>query len=172
MNISSLQTDYLNIDSSSVFGINSEKANTVQTKCTLFGGNNHSAEKCFKSIRHEKEKARTFGASDNRQTERTSRKTFRCGSQDHLIAKFPKPPKDNEKRRKKIRFNEKGNHECNNSKNNSDQNIYVYMARMSSNDEFLSGNFGDSSQLTNWILDSRATCHMTPEVSYFIPCSL
>ena len=40
---------------------------------------------------------------------------------------------------------------------------------MSVNDEFTSGNFGDSSQLTNWILDSGATCHMTPEVSDFIP---
>ena len=46
------------------------------------------------------------------------------------------------------------------------------MARMSGNDECPSGNFGDSSQLTNWILDSGATCHMTPEVSDFIPGSL
>ena len=43
------------------------------------------------------------------------------------------------------------------------------MARMSGNDEYPRGNFGDSSQLKNWILDSRATCHMTPEVSDFIP---
>ena len=46
------------------------------------------------------------------------------------------------------------------------------MARMSGNEECHSGNFGDSSQLTNWILDSGATCHMTPEVSDFIPDSL
>ena len=46
-NISSLQTDYLNHDSSSGFGRNSEGAHYVQTKCTFFGGNNHSAEKCF-----------------------------------------------------------------------------------------------------------------------------
>ena len=46
------------------------------------------------------------------------------------------------------------------------------MARMSVNDECPSGNFGDSSKLTNWILDYGATCHMTPEVSYFIPSSL
>ena len=32
--------------------------------------------------------------------------------------------------------------------------------------------FGDSSQLTNCILDYEATYHMTPEVSYFIPGSL
>ena len=43
------------------------------------------------------------------------------------------------------------------------------MARMSGNDECPFGNFGDSSQLTNWILDSGATCHMMPEVSDFIP---
>ena len=46
------------------------------------------------------------------------------------------------------------------------------MARMSGNGECPSGNFGDSFKLTNWILDSGATCHMTPEVSYFIPGSL
>ena len=39
------------------------------------------------------------------------------------------------------------------------------MACMSDNDECSSENFGDSSELTNCILDSRATCHMTPEVS-------
>ena len=32
--------------------------------------------------------------------------------------------------------------------------------------------FCDSSQLKNWILDSGATCHMTPEISDFIPGSL
>ena len=46
------------------------------------------------------------------------------------------------------------------------------MACMSGNDNFTSGNFGDSSQFTKWILDSGATCHMTPEVSVFIPVSL
>ena len=43
---------------------------------------------------------------------------------------------------------------------------------MSGNDECPSENFGDSSQLNNRILDSRAMCHMTPEVSDLIPCSL
>ena len=50
--------------------------------------------------------------------------------------------------------------------------MYAYMARMSGNDKCPSGNFGDSSLLTNWILDSGATCNMTPEVSDFIPVSL
>ena len=43
---------------------------------------------------------------------------------------------------------------------------------MSSYDEHKSVKYGDSSQLTNWILDSGATCHMTPEVTDFIPGSL
>ena len=73
---------------------------------------------------------------------------------------------------KKVRFNEKGNRACNNGENISDQKIYASMARMSSNDERSSENYGDSSQLTNWILDSGATCHITPEVSDFIPGSL
>ena len=43
---------------------------------------------------------------------------------------------------------------------------------MSGNDKCPSESFGNSSQLTNWILDYGATCHMTPEGSDFIPCSL
>ena len=46
------------------------------------------------------------------------------------------------------------------------------MARTSSNYECPSEKFGDSSQLTNCILDFGATCHMTLEVSDFIPVSL
>ena len=40
---------------------------------------------------------------------------------------------------------------------------------MSGNDKCPNRNYGDSSQLTNWILDSVETCHMTPQVLYFIP---
>ena len=43
------------------------------------------------------------------------------------------------------------------------------MVRMSDNDKCPSSNFVDSLQLTNCILDSVTTCHMTPQVSYFIP---
>ena len=43
------------------------------------------------------------------------------------------------------------------------------MACMSVNDKCPSGNFGDSLQLTNWILDSVATSHMKQEVSDLIP---
>ena len=97
LNISSLHTDYLNIDSSSDSISNSERAHAVQTKCTFCGGNNNSAEKCFKRIRKEKEKARAVDVSSNRHMERPPRKCFICGSEDHMIAKCPKPSKDNEK---------------------------------------------------------------------------
>ena len=43
---------------------------------------------------------------------------------------------------------------------------------MSDNDECSSRNFCDSSKLTDWILDSVATCHMKTHISYFIPSSL
>ena len=66
-------------------------------------------------------------------------------------------------------FDEKVNPACKNGKNNNDQKIYASIARVSGNDKCPGGNFGDKSQLTNWILDSEATCHMTPEVSDFIP---
>ena len=172
LSISSLQTDYLNLDSSSCFGRNSAIANLVQTKWTFCEGVFHSAEKCFKMIRKEKEISRAAGHLDSRRTERTPRKCFRCGSEYHLIAKFPNPPKYNEKRRNHVRFNERGNCACDNGENNSDQKIYASTARMFGNDECPSGNFGDSLQLTNCILDPVATCHMTTEVSDFIPVSL
>ena len=46
------------------------------------------------------------------------------------------------------------------------------MARMYSDEERKSEKYGDSSQFTNWILDSGATYYMTPEVTDFIPGSL
>ena len=39
---------------------------------------------------------------------------------------------------------------------------------MSRNEKRSSTDFGDSLQLTNWILDSGAMCHMTPQVLDFI----
>ena len=86
--------------------------------------------------------------------ERTHRKCFRCGSEDHMIAKCPKPPKNNEKRQKQVHFNEKGNRACDNGKHKSDHKIYASMARMSNNDKRSSEKYGDSLQLTNWIWDS------------------
>ena len=96
LNISSLQTDYLNLDSSSSSSsIHNNRAHSVQATCTFFGDNNHSAGKCFKWIRKEKEKIRAVDASSNRNSECPPRKFFIYGSEDHMIAKFPKPPKDN-----------------------------------------------------------------------------
>ena len=73
LSISSLQTVYLNLDSSSGCAKNSEKANLVEIKCTFCGGANHSAEIFFKRIIKEKVKASVADDSDNRRTERTSR---------------------------------------------------------------------------------------------------
>ena len=62
-----------------------------------------------------------------------------------MIAKCPKPPKENEKRQRQVLFNEKCNRACNNGKNNDDHNIYTSMARMPSNYERKSLKYGDSS---------------------------
>ena len=62
MHIPSLQTDYLNIDSSSGFGRDIERAHDVQTKCIFCGGVNQSAEQCFKRIRKEGGKYRAVEA--------------------------------------------------------------------------------------------------------------
>ena len=86
-----------------------------------------------------------------------------------MIAKCPKPPKYNEKRRKQVRFNEKGNRACNNGKDNNEQRIYASMACMSIDDERKSVKYGDCLKWTNWVLDLGATCHMTPEVLDLIP---
>ena len=76
-------------------------------------------------MRKEKKKACAVDVSDNRHTERTPLKCFRCVSEDHLIAECLKPPKNNKKWRRQVHFNEKVNRARDNSKNNSDQNIYV-----------------------------------------------
>ena len=85
-----------------------KKANSAKARCTYCGLTNYSVEKCFKNIRKEKEKARSAGASSNKNSDRPPRKCFRCGSEDHLIAKCPKPPKDREKKNgKKVSFKNK-----------------------------------------------------------------
>ena len=89
------------------------------------------------------------GDLDKRLTERTHQKYCICLSEDHLVEKCPNPPKENEKKQKQVRFIEKGNHACNNGESNTKQNIYASMARLYGNDKCPSGNFGDSSQLTN-----------------------
>ena len=90
LNISSLQTDYLNLDNSVSGSIrHNKRAHYVQKKCTYCVLNNHSTGKCFKRIRQEKEKARAVGISSNRNSEGPSRKCYRCGSEDQMIANFP-----------------------------------------------------------------------------------
>ena len=120
---------------------------------TFCGGNNHYADKYFKRIRKEKEKTRAVDVSSNRNSEHPPWKCFRCGSENHMIIKCSKPPKDNEKRQRKVRFNEKGNRACDNGENNDDHKIYSYMARISSNDERKIVKYGDRFHLTNCILD-------------------
>ena len=136
LNISSLQTDYLNLDNSvSGSSKHNERAYSVHKTCTFCGLNNHCAENIFKRIRQEKEKDCAVGISSNRNSDRPARKFYRCGYEDHMVAKCPNPPKDSEKRQKSVRFNEKGNRACNNGKDDNNHKIYASMARMSSDDE-------------------------------------
>ena len=74
----------------------------------------------------------------NKNSDRPARKCFRCGSEDHLIAKCPKPAKDGKNKRKKVSFNAKGNSAKNNSDDDDDLKVYASMARMS-NDYVTSG---------------------------------
>ena len=95
------------------------------------------------------------GDSEKRRMERTPRKCFICGPEDKLVAKYPKPPRENEKWRNQVHFNYKRViMHATTTKNNSDQNIYACLERIYANDECTSGHFGDSLQLTNWVLDS------------------
>ena len=80
--------------------------------------------------------------------------------------------KGGEKKSKSDKSKEKGNSAKDNSDNDDDLKVYAHMARMSKDDVRENKDYGDSSQLTNWILDSGATCHMMPEVTDFIPGSL
>ena len=57
LNISSLQTDYLNLDSSSSGSSrHNEIAHSVQEKFTFCGGNNHSAGKSSKGLERKRRK--------------------------------------------------------------------------------------------------------------------
>ena len=95
LSISFLQTYHINIYSRSGCGKNSERENLLQKKCTFGEGANHSADFFFESNRKEHEKSHAAGDSDNRNRECKPHKCFRCGSEDHLIVKFPNPPKYN-----------------------------------------------------------------------------
>ena len=110
----------------------------------------------LKRIIKDKKKARADGDQDKQWNECTPRKCFRCGSIDHQIAKFTKPTKYNKKQKNKVRFNERGNSalqkESENCDDDNDQYIYVLMACMSGNDKSSGRDFGESLQLTYWIL--------------------
>ena len=56
LSISSLQTDYINIYSSSGSDKNSERENLLHTKVTFCGGANHSTEKNSKGSERKREK--------------------------------------------------------------------------------------------------------------------
>ena len=109
---------------------NNEGGIFVQTKCTVCGGTNHAVEKYFKYKIKDKYKARVAGGLDRQQTGLPPCKCFTCRSVDHLISKFPKLLKDNEKRLITIGFNERGN--CVTQKYSEDgddytnQNICIY----------------------------------------------
>ena len=143
-----LQTDYLNLDRSSVLVEIMREQILFRQNAILGGGYNHSSEKWFKMIRKDKEKSRADGDSYKQRTERTPRKFSRCGYVDRLIAKCPKRPKDNYKQQNQFHFNERCNcasqKTSENSDNNSDQNIYASMARISINEKSPSRYFGDS----------------------------
>ena len=62
-------------------------------------------------------------------------------TQYHLISKCLRPPKENDKLQKQVRFNEKVNRACDKGENNSDQKIYASMAHMSGNEKFSSSKF-------------------------------
>ena len=94
LSISSLKTNYLNLDRSSGYSRNNERSNIVQTKCTFYGGTDNFTEKCFKKISKDKLKSRAACDQDRQRTERTPCKCFRWGSVYCLIDKCPKPPKD------------------------------------------------------------------------------
>ena len=55
---------------------------------------------------------------------------------------------------------------------NESHKIDLSMAKMSSNIESPRRYFGHSLKLIDYILDSGAMCHMTPQISDFVPGSL
>ena len=138
LSISSLQTDYLNLDSISGFGINSEISNTVQKKCPFCGGVNQSADRKRKKIL--RLVIRT-----------TDEVNGRLGNVLYVDLKITYL----------INLRSHYNRECENGKNNSDQKIYAYMARMSSNDERSSENYGDNLQLTK-SKTQMVNCKLSP----------
>ena len=67
------------------------------------------SRKMFQKDQKLKVKARADGDLDKKRTECTPRKCFRCGYKNHQIAKFQNPPKQKEKRQKKVHSRKRGN---------------------------------------------------------------
>ena len=105
---------------------------------------------------------------------------FRCGLEDYFIANYPEPDtldkkvhQNTEKPKTHVYKSIKIDKTSENSIYKIEsQKIHLYVAPMSSNAERTRRYFGDSSQLTNWIVDSGETCHITPDISNNIPGSL
>ena len=98
------------------------------------------------------------------------------GLEDHFIANYPKPDTldtkvhwDIEKPKTCTYILKKIYKTPDNSTNqNYSQRIYKDMGRISYTIESPRRGFGDSLQLTNWILDSGETSHITSDISDFI----
>ena len=67
------------------------------------------------------------------------------GGLGHFIEKCPKPPKDDEKKRKSDKSKAKGNSEKDNSDDDNDLKVYASMARMSNDGVRENKDYGDSS---------------------------
>ena len=149
--------------------------------CSHYGVS-HPTKKLFKQQRNNKGNNKsTFNSrnSNNRHTEHNGQKPntyFKCGLDDHFVANCQKPDTlenkvnwnmENPKNRA-YRYMEMDKMSDNSIDQSECQKIYTSMAPMSSNAESTRRYFGDSSQLSNWIIDSGATCHMTPDISDFI----
>ena len=70
LSVSSLHTDYINIDRSSGSGKNSKRGNPIKTKCNFCGGANHSVEKFLKRDQKGEGKI-SYGLCFGQQTDRT-----------------------------------------------------------------------------------------------------
>ena len=80
-------------------------------------------ENVSKRSENKKRKYRSVGTASNKNSDRPNLKCFRCGSEYHIIAKFPKPPKDSEKRRKSDKSKEKVTRAKDNSDDDNELNI-------------------------------------------------
>ena len=146
-----------------------------QSRCIHCGGS-QPTRKFFKKQRKDKSHKKSPSNPRNyniKSTEHNGRKPntcFRCRSEDHFITNVPKletPDKkvywNTEKPKTCAYRSTKINKKSENSTDQSNsQKIYVSMAYVYSNAEIPRRYFGDIQKLTNCLLDSGATCHVTP----------